>query len=56
MGFDALRRSFTSNLARASSDDRAMDRFTGHRTEEMARRYQRLFPEEKRKALGRLDY
>jgi hypothetical protein len=28
----------------------------GHQAEEVRRRYRRLFPEEKRKALSRLEY
>ena len=56
MGFDALRQSFSSNLARAGADDRIINQFMGHQTEEMRRRYQHLFPEEKRKALGRPGY
>ncbi len=48
--------SFSSNLAKAGIDDRAIDHFMGHQTEEMRRRYQHLFPEEKRKALSRLGY
>ena len=32
------------------------DHFMGHYTEKMRRRYQHLFPEEKRKALGQLGY
>jgi integrase len=56
MGFNLPRHPFSSNLARAGVDDRIIDHFMGHQTEEMRRRYQHLFPEEKRKALGRLGY
>jgi integrase len=56
IGFHALRHSFSSNLARAGVDGRIIDHFMGHRTEEMRRRYQHLFPEEKRKALSQLRY
>jgi integrase len=45
----------SSNLARAGVDDRIIDHFMGHQTEEMRRRYQHLFPEEKRKALSQLE-
>lgn len=37
-------------------DDRLIDHFMGHETEEMRRRYQHLFPEDKRKALSQLGY
>jgi integrase len=37
-------------------DDRIIDHFMGHQTEEMRRRYQHLFPEERRKALSQLGY
>jgi integrase len=56
IGFHALRHSFSSNLARAGVDDRIIDHFMGHQTEEMRRRYQHLFPEKKRQALSRLEY
>jgi len=36
-------------------DDRIIDHFMGHQTEEMRRRYQHLFPEEKRKALSQTE-
>jgi integrase len=45
-----------SNLARSGADDRTIHHFMGHQTEEMRRRYQHLFLEEKRKALSRLGY
>jgi site-specific recombinase XerD len=38
MGFHALRHSFSSNLTRAGVDDRIIDHFMGHQTEEMRRR------------------
>ena len=56
MGYHVLRYSLSSNLARAGVDDRIIDHFMGHQTEEMRRRYQHLFPEEKRKALSQLGY
>jgi integrase len=56
MGFDLLCHPFSSNLARAGVDDRIVDHFMGHQTEEMRRQYQHLFPEEKRKALSQLGY
>ena len=56
MDFHPRRHPFSSNLARTGVDDRTIDHSMGHQTEEMRRRYQHLFPEEKRKALGRLEY
>ena len=56
IGFHTLRHSFSSNLARAGVDDRMIDYFMGHQTEEMRRRYQHLFPRDKRDAIERLDY
>ena len=44
------------HLAGAVVDDRIIDHFMGHQTEEMRRRYQRLFPEEKWEALSQLEY
>lgn len=55
-GFHAFRQPFSSNLAWAGVDDRIIDHFMGRQTEEMTRRYQHLFPEEKRKALSQLGY
>lgn len=46
----------SSNLARTGVDDRIIDHFMGHQTEEVRRRYQHLFPEEKGKVLSRLKY
>jgi site-specific recombinase XerD len=41
MGFHLPRHPFSSNLARAGVDDRVIDHFMGHQTEEMRRRYPR---------------
>ena len=56
IGFHCLRHSFSSNLARAGVDDRIIDHFMGHQTEEMRRRYQHLFPSEKRRAIDQIAY
>jgi integrase len=56
IGFHTLRHSFSSNLARAGVDDRTIDYFMGHQSEEMRRRYQHLFPQTKGEAIGRLGY
>jgi len=56
IGFHALRHSFSSNLARAGVDDRIIDYYMGHQTEEMRRRYQHLFPGARRVAVRRLGY
>ena len=56
MDFRLRRPPFSSSLARTGVDDRIIDHFMGHQTEEMRRRCQHLFPEENRKALGQLEY
>lgn len=56
MDFHPRRHPFSSILARTGVDDRIVDHFMSHQTEEMRRRYQHLFPEEKRKVLSRLKY
>ena len=50
-GFHVLRHSFCSNLAAAGVDQRVIDEFMGHQTEEMRRRYRHLFPDQRRKAI-----
>ncbi len=55
-GYHVLRHSFASNLARRGVDQRIIDEFMGHQTEEMRRRYRHLFPEDKARALCVLDY
>ncbi|WP_145453821.1 tyrosine-type recombinase/integrase [Gimesia panareensis] len=50
-GWHCLRHSFISNLASHSIDQRLIDEFVGHTTEEMRRRYRHLFPEVKQAAL-----
>lgn len=50
-GWHTLRHSFISNLACDAIDQRLIDEFVGHTTEEMRRRYRHLFPEVKRSAI-----
>ncbi|QDU10907.1 tyrosine-type recombinase/integrase [Gimesia aquarii] len=50
-GWHCLRHSFISNLASHSVDQRLIDEFVGHTTEEMRRRYLHLFPDVKRAAI-----
>jgi len=46
-GWHCLRHSFISNLACAGVDQRIIDEFVGHTTDEMRRRYRHLFPDVK---------
>jgi integrase len=50
-GFHTFRHSFASNLANGGVDQRIIDEWMGHQTEEMRRRYRHLFPEQQRKAI-----
>jgi len=50
-GFHVFRHSFASNLAAAEVDQRVIDEFMGHQTEEMRRRYRHLFPAQRRAAI-----
>lgn len=50
-GFHVFRHSFASNLAAAGVDERVIDEFMGHQTEEMRRRYRHLFPGQRRSAI-----
>lgn len=50
-GWHCLRHSFISNLAGAGIDQRIIDEFVGHTTEEMRRRYRHLFPNVKHAAM-----
>ena len=50
-GFHVYRHSFASNLASAGVDQRVIDEFMGHQTEEMRRRYRHLFPATRRAAI-----
>ncbi len=51
-GWHCLRHSFISNLASHSIDQRLIDEFVGHTTEEMRRRYRHLFPDVKQEAIS----
>jgi len=43
-GFHVFRHSMASILASKGEDQRYIDKYLGHQTEEMKRRYQHLFP------------
>ncbi|MCY2987997.1 MAG: site-specific integrase [Planctomycetota bacterium] len=51
IGFHSYRHSFASNLAAAGVDQRIIDEFMGHQTEEMRKRYRHLFPKNRRSAI-----
>src|SRR5439155_24101508 len=50
-GWHVLRHSFASNCAAAGIDQRVINEWMGHQTEEMVRRYRHLFPDQQRKAI-----
>ena len=50
-GFHVFRHSFASNLAAASVDQRVIDEFLGHTTEEMRKRYRHLCPDVRKRAI-----
>jgi integrase len=50
-GWHCFRHSFASNLAAKGVDQRLIDSFMGHQTDEMRRRYRHLFPENQEKAI-----
>ena len=54
-GFHVLRHSFCSNLAAAGVDQRIIDKFVGHTTEEMRNRYQHLAPTVTKRAIELLN-
>lgn len=53
-GFHVFRHSFASNLAAAGVDQRLIDEWLGHTTDEMRRRYRHLFPDVQQKAIENL--
>ncbi|EMI57117.1 tyrosine-type recombinase/integrase [Rhodopirellula sallentina] len=53
-GWHCLRHSFISNLACSGIDQRIIDEFVGHCTEEMRRRYRHLFPDIKHAAIAQV--
>lgn len=51
-GFHVFRHSFASNMAGSGKvTDRTIDRWMGHQTEEMRKRYQHLFPNQEQQAM-----
>jgi integrase len=50
-GWHVFRHSFASNCAGRGIDQRLIDAWLGHTTEEMRRRYRHLFPEQQRAAI-----
>ena len=51
-GWHIARHSFASNCAAKGIDQRLIDRWLGHTTEEMRRRYQHLIPNQEQQAIG----
>jgi hypothetical protein len=47
-----VRHSFASNCAARGIDQRLIDRWLGHTTDEMRRRYQHLIPNQEQQAIG----
>ena len=50
-GYHIFRHSFASNLASQGVDQRIIDEWMGHQTEEMRKRYSHLLPDVRRKAI-----
>jgi integrase len=50
-GWHIFRHSFASNCAAKGIDQRIIDEWTGHQTEEMRRRYRHLFPNQQQEAI-----
>ncbi|MBX9655586.1 site-specific integrase [bacterium] len=53
-GWHVLRHSFASNCAAEGLDQRLIDEWLGHQTEQMSKRYRHLFPEKQRSAIQRV--
>jgi integrase len=51
-GWHVARHSFASNCAARGIDQRLIDRWLGHATDEMRRRYQHLFPHQEQQDIG----
>ena len=51
-GYHVLRHSFISCLAAAGVDQRIIDEFVGHQTDEQRKRYRHLIPDVKQKAIA----
>lgn len=56
IGLHCLRHSFASNLAAHGVDQRLIDHYMGHQTEEMRKRYQHFFPQTINDAIHQLPY
>ena len=56
IGFHTFRHSFASNLAVQGVDQRIIDHWMGHVTEEMRKRYQHLFPNKLADAIQNLSF
>jgi integrase len=50
-GWHVFRHSFASNCAACGIDQRLIDEWLGHQTEEMRRRYRHCFPNQQEKAI-----
>jgi integrase len=53
-GWHVFRHSFCSNCAAAGIDQRLIDAWSGHSTDEMRRRYRHLFPDQQQAAIRRV--
>ncbi len=53
-GYHIFRHSFASNLASVGVDQRIIDEWLGHQTDEMRKRYRHLLPEVRRQAIEKL--
>jgi integrase len=53
-GWHIARHSFASNCAAKGVDQRLIDRWLGHTTDEMRRRYQHLVPNQEQEAIGKV--
>jgi site-specific recombinase XerD len=51
-GWHVLRHSFASNAAMKGVDQRVINSWLGHQTEEMVQRYRHLFPDQERHAIN----
>jgi integrase len=52
VGWHVFRHSFASNCARGRVDQRMIDKWMGHQTEAMRKRYQHLFPDDQQEQLA----
>jgi integrase len=53
-GWHVFRHSFCSNCAASGIDQRLINEWVGHQTEDMVRRYRHLFPHQQHAAIGRV--